>query len=182
LTTFGSDFYVPPNTINFKTVFSKFKTLHENAAVFSTVIVIFILYLFAAIWARRKDKKDLIKVTFFFQKTMDKRCFSVQWTAAPLVDNLPIDTYYYLITVHTGIGKESATKSNVHFVISGEIADSGVRKLADGKIQVGQGFDLFSKVSTFGFDRNEVHFLYKYSKISCKLNTLMPIHLNKKVK
>ncbi len=62
LTTFGSDFYVPPNTINFKTVFTKFKKLHENAAVFSTVIVIFGLYIIAAIWARRKDKQDLIKV------------------------------------------------------------------------------------------------------------------------
>ncbi|CAF0835622.1 unnamed protein product [Adineta ricciae] len=63
LTTFGSDFYVPPNTIDFKTVFTKFKTLHENAAVFSTVIVIFGLYLLAAIWARRKDKQDLVKVS-----------------------------------------------------------------------------------------------------------------------
>ena len=59
-----------------------------------------------------------------------------QWTAAPLIDNLPIDTYHYLITVHTGIGKESGTRSNVSFVISGESADSGVRKLADGKIHV----------------------------------------------
>ncbi len=65
MTTFGSDFYVPPNTIDFKTVFTKFKTLHENAAVFSTVIAIFGLYMFAAIWARRKDKRDLIKVIYF---------------------------------------------------------------------------------------------------------------------
>ncbi|CAF0958355.1 unnamed protein product [Adineta ricciae] len=117
LTTFGSDFYVPPNTIDFKTVFTKFKKLHENAAVFSTVIVIFVIYIIAAIWSRRKDKRDLVK-----------------WTAAPLIDNLPIDTYHYLVTVHTGIGKESGTTSNVSFVISGELADSGVRKLADGKI------------------------------------------------
>lgn len=64
LTTFGSDFYVPPNTIDFKTVFLKFKKLHENAAVFSTVMVIFGLYIIAAIWARRKDKHDLIKVNY----------------------------------------------------------------------------------------------------------------------
>jgi polycystin 1L2 len=119
LTTFGSDFYVPPNTIDFKTVFLKFKKLHENAAVFSTVCVILGLYIIAAVWARRKDKQDLIK-----------------WTAAPLVDNLPIDTYHYLITVHTGVGKESGTTSNVSFVMSGESSDSGVRKLSDGKIQV----------------------------------------------
>ncbi|CAF3623851.1 unnamed protein product [Rotaria sp. Silwood1] len=62
LTTFGSDFFVPPNKIDFTTVFTKFKKLHENAAVFSTVIVIFSLYILAGIWARRKDKLDLIKV------------------------------------------------------------------------------------------------------------------------
>ncbi|CAF3946958.1 unnamed protein product [Adineta steineri] len=108
LTTFGSDFYVPPNTIDFSTVFSKFKTLHENAAVFSTVLIIFGLYIIAAVWARRKDRQDLIK-----------------WTAAPLADNLPIDSYHYLITVHTGVGKESGTTSNVSFVMCGESADSG---------------------------------------------------------
>ena len=64
LTTFGSDFYVPPNTIDFSTVFLKFKNLNENAAVFSTVMVIFGIYVIAAIWARRKDKQDLIKVDY----------------------------------------------------------------------------------------------------------------------
>ena len=49
---------------------------------------------------------------------------------------MPIDIYHYLITVHTGVGKEAGTTSNVSFVISGESADSGVRKLTDGKIKV----------------------------------------------
>ena len=62
--------------------------------------------------------------------------FIVQWTAAPLCDNLPIDTYHYLITVHTGIGKESATTSKVNFFIAGEETDSGVRQLTDGTIRV----------------------------------------------
>ncbi|CAF1019415.1 unnamed protein product [Rotaria sordida] len=117
LTTFGSDFFIPPNKIDFTTVFKKFKKLHENAAVFSTVIIFFSLYILAGIWARRKDKFDLIK-----------------WTARPLVDNLPIDTYYYLIIVHTGVGKESGTTSNINFIISGESSDSGMRRLTDGKI------------------------------------------------
>ncbi|CAF1487008.1 unnamed protein product [Rotaria magnacalcarata] len=118
LTTFGGDFYVPPNTIDFSTVFLKFKKLHENAAVFSTVMVILGLYIIAAVWTRRTDKQDLIK-----------------WTASPLMDNLPIDTYHYLITVHTGVGKEAGSTSNISFVMSGESSDSGVRKLSDGKIQ-----------------------------------------------
>ncbi|CAF0819785.1 unnamed protein product, partial [Didymodactylos carnosus] len=92
LTTFGSDFYVPPNTINFKTVWANFKKLHENAAVFVTVIGILGLYIIAAIWARKKDKKDIIK--------------------------------------------DAGTTSNVSFIISGETADSGVRKLSDGKQKV----------------------------------------------
>jgi len=75
LTTFGSDFYVPPNTINFKTVFTKFKKLHENVAVFTTVIVIFGLYIIAAIWARRKDKQDLIKV----KKLINSKLFYISY-------------------------------------------------------------------------------------------------------
>ena len=56
--------------------------------------------------------------------------------------------YHYLITVHTGVGKESGTTSNVSFVLSGESADSGVRKLTDGKLQVSS--DL---ISCFILDR-----------------------------
>ncbi len=53
-----------------------------------------------------------------------------------MIDNLPIDSYHYLITVHTGVGKEAGTTSNISFVMSGESSDSGVRRLADGKLQV----------------------------------------------
>lgn len=62
LTTFGSDFYVPPNTIDFGSVFSKFKSLSDNCAVFATVLSIFGAYILIAIFARWKDKKDLLKV------------------------------------------------------------------------------------------------------------------------
>lgn len=119
LTTFGTDFYVPPNTIDFSTVFSKFKNLSENAAVFATVITILGLYVIAAILARHMDKKDLIK-----------------WGAIPLSDNLPTDSYYYVISVQTGVGKECGTTSKVGFVLAGEYADSGVRKLSDDKRKV----------------------------------------------
>ena len=53
-----------------------------------------------------------------------------------MVDNLSIDIFHYLITVHTGIGKEAGTTSTISFVVSGEMGDSGVRKLTDGKIKV----------------------------------------------
>ncbi len=66
-----------------------------------------------------------------------------------MIDNLPIDTYHYLITVHTGVGKEASTTSNVSFVMSGESADSGVRRLADGKIQVRHRFFLIFRSFDF---------------------------------
>ena len=62
LTSFGGDMVVPPNTIDFSTVFSAEKFL-ESMPVFCTVIIIMLLYVSGLVWARREDKKDLIKVT-----------------------------------------------------------------------------------------------------------------------
>lgn len=64
LTSFGSDAVVPPNTIDFTNVWAKFNNLGENAAVFSTIISLIVLYIIMVIWARHMDKKDLIKVAF----------------------------------------------------------------------------------------------------------------------
>ena len=66
MTTFGTDFYVPPNTIDFSTVFGKFKDLSENAAVFATVVSILGVYVLLAIFLRWRDKKDLLEVTVLF--------------------------------------------------------------------------------------------------------------------
>ena len=44
---------------------------------------------------------------------------------------MPTDNYYYLISVQTGFGKDCGTTSKVGFVLSGELADSGVRGLCD---------------------------------------------------
>ena len=65
LTTFGTDFYVPPNTIDFSTVFAKFD-IAGNPSVFATIVTILGLYVIIAIFLRWKDKKDLIKVKYFF--------------------------------------------------------------------------------------------------------------------
>ncbi len=119
MTTFGTDFYVPPNTIDFSTVFAKFKSLNENPGVFATVVSILGVYIIVAVFARYKDRQDLVK-----------------WGAVPLEDNLPIDNYYYVVSVQTGFGNDTGTTSQVGFVLSGEWADSGVRKLSDGKRKV----------------------------------------------
>ncbi|XP_069123478.1 uncharacterized protein [Argopecten irradians] len=119
LTSFGGDFAVPPNTIDFTNVWAKFKNLNENAAVFSTVIALIGLYIIIMIWARYMDKKDIQK-----------------WGASPLDDNLPTDNYHYQVTVQTGVRKLAATKSGVSFILSGEECDTGVRRMYDGNRKV----------------------------------------------
>ena len=61
LTSFGSDFVVPPNSIDFNNVFTTERFL-ESMPVFCTVIVIMLLYVAVLVWARRQDKLDLVKV------------------------------------------------------------------------------------------------------------------------
>ncbi|ESP04060.1 hypothetical protein LOTGIDRAFT_73820, partial [Lottia gigantea] len=116
LTSFGSDFVVPVNTIDFTNVWAKFNNLSENAAVFSTIITVLGLYLLSLIWARYMDKKDLLK-----------------WGALPLSDNLPTDNYHYQMTIQTGMRKNAGTESKISFILSGDDADTGVRRLWDEK-------------------------------------------------
>lgn len=73
----------------------------------------------------------------------------MKWGASPLIDNLPTDNHYYLISVQTGIGKDTATTSKVGFVLSGEWADSGVRKLCDEKRKVRIKFNSHNKTKFF---------------------------------
>ena len=63
LTSFGGDFFVPPNTIHFNTVFDDLGSkLLDNNAVLIFICVLLATYFPVAIWARRKDKQDLVKV------------------------------------------------------------------------------------------------------------------------
>jgi hypothetical protein len=41
-----------------------------------------------------------------------------------------------LISVQTGVGKDCGTNSKIGFVLSGELADSGVRNMTDNKRRV----------------------------------------------
>ncbi|KAJ8317996.1 hypothetical protein KUTeg_003087 [Tegillarca granosa] len=41
------------------------------------------------------------------------------------------DTYFYLMTIYTGLRKGSGTRSNINFVLAGEDTDTGVRYLND---------------------------------------------------
>lgn len=59
---FATSFFVPPNSIDFSTVFDKFDII-GNGAVFGTVIAIVVLYVIGLLVARRFDRKDREKVT-----------------------------------------------------------------------------------------------------------------------
>ncbi|XP_066291033.1 polycystin-1-like protein 2 [Branchiostoma lanceolatum] len=114
LTSFGSDFVVPPNTIDFSTVFSKFASLSDNAPVFSTVLSIIGLYFIVVGLARRADRKDIVK-----------------WGVSPLIDNDIRHSYHYQVAVYTGMRKDAGTRSNIGFVLSSEKGDTGTRRLDD---------------------------------------------------
>ncbi|XP_077869620.1 polycystin-1-like protein 2 [Saccoglossus kowalevskii] len=115
LTSFGAGFITPPNTIDFSTVFKKFATLGSNAAVFSTVIIVLVAYAVIVIVVRRADKQDRHK-----------------WSTLPLIDNNPNHHFYYQISVCTGMGKGSGTRSKVFFLLSGDCGDTNARQLDDG--------------------------------------------------
>ncbi|XP_055877063.1 polycystin family receptor for egg jelly-like [Biomphalaria glabrata] len=107
-------FNFEPNTIHFGTVFSKFD-IKAQGIVFGVLITLYVMFTLTGFWAHYMDKKGML-----------------QWGVFPLVDNYCHDTYFYLITVHTGLRRSAGTKSNVYFCLSGQDNESGIRKLSDG--------------------------------------------------
>jgi len=65
LTSFGGDVYVPPNTIDFNTVFTAEKFL-ESMPVFGTVAGMIGIYILLIVWARHMDKRDIARVRILF--------------------------------------------------------------------------------------------------------------------
>ena len=63
--SFASGLFVAPNPIDFDKAFAGFSNLSENPVAFSTVLAIFGVYLIMLFWARREDRKDLLKVIQF---------------------------------------------------------------------------------------------------------------------
>ena len=61
--SFGAGLFVPPNTIDFGSVFDNFaEKLVENMPVVATVIGVIILFIPLAVICRKFDKKDALKV------------------------------------------------------------------------------------------------------------------------
>lgn len=113
LTSFGSGFFVMPNSIDFSYVFAN-AGFADNVTIYMTIMVTMCLYVALLIWARREDRKDLSKIG-----------------ATPLPDNDPIDKYLYEIIVFTGDRDGAATDSKVHFILSGDDDETEVRNFSD---------------------------------------------------
>jgi hypothetical protein len=60
LTSFAGDFFVMPNAIDWSKI--SLDNLFSNPTVFAVVMTIFGLYIIGMIWARKKDKEDLMTV------------------------------------------------------------------------------------------------------------------------
>lgn len=71
LSSFGGDFFVAPNPIDFDKVFLEFTRLADtgNIVVLTTVFLILGVYIVAAVFARREDNKDQEKVISITWKT-----------------------------------------------------------------------------------------------------------------
>jgi hypothetical protein len=127
LTTFAGGFLVLPDAINWNYVFSHANFM-QNKTIYLTVICTSIIYLILMIYARWNDRKDLEKLG-----------------VTSLPDNHQSDEYFYQILVFTGQRKGAGTKSNVHFILSGEQDETHIRTFADPHRSILQrgGIDAF---------------------------------------
>ncbi|XP_064414889.1 polycystin-1-like protein 2 [Latimeria chalumnae] len=134
LTFFGSSFFVMPNVIDVSKTAELFATFVDNPVVVTTVGCIFILYILAVIWARRKDIQDTAKVKI-----------------TVLEDNDPFAEYRYLITVFTGHRRGAATTSKVTITLYCSEGESDPHHLTDpdGPIFERGGSDMFLLTTLF---------------------------------
>ncbi|XP_048586151.1 polycystic kidney disease protein 1-like 2 isoform X1 [Nematostella vectensis] len=113
LTSFGGDFFVSLNPIDFDIVFKRFQDFDaKNFVVFFVVFSILGLYLIALVFAMRADRKDTAKA----------------------VENLHLDISsgnWYEITIYTGVWRNNGTTANVAATISGQNGASEVIPLSD---------------------------------------------------
>ena len=69
------------------------------------------------------------------------------------MDNRSKHTYYYKVSVYTGMRQGAGTESKVYFVVNGENGDTGVRSLTDGDKKV-QLVYYFHKVPMLHYNRH----------------------------
>lgn len=102
--TFSSSFYVPPNVINFLTVWGKFDA--SNASVYGTLIGVFFIYVVLVILLRKQDRKDSEKVMYvkhFDLQIMNLAILKMMtcFTDAETYNERHIrDTYLFFLTLY----------------------------------------------------------------------------------
>ena len=82
LTSFAGGWIVAPNPIDFNYVFANLSFL-QNPTLYVTEIVIAVIFIAVAIWARRQDKKDMMKVgcrvfILYFKKNCVQKYMLIQ--------------------------------------------------------------------------------------------------------
>uniref|UniRef100_K1RVM6 Polycystic kidney disease protein 1-like 2 n=1 Tax=Magallana gigas TaxID=29159 RepID=K1RVM6_MAGGI len=110
---FSTTFNIPLNLIDLYHVWDKFDA--KNATVYGTIIALFVIYIVLAVILRREDMKDIHR-----------------WSVSFLSDHDADDSYFYKITVFTGLRRHAGTTSNIFFVLSGSQDDSRTRSLHGG--------------------------------------------------
>ncbi|RWS14806.1 polycystic kidney disease protein 1-like protein 2-like protein [Dinothrombium tinctorium] len=118
LTSFGSGFFVMPNTVDFTYVFAH-AGFADNVTIYMTIVITLTAYVLLLIWARKHDRKDLESLG-----------------ATPLADNDPKDKYLYEITVYTGDKEGAGTDSVVSFILSGDDDETDVRQFSDSQRKI----------------------------------------------
>ncbi|XP_078692236.1 polycystin-1-like protein 2 isoform X2 [Branchiostoma floridae x Branchiostoma belcheri] len=110
LTSFGGDFFTPPNTLIFENFEElNFSDLVDNSAVLSTIIVALCLY-------------SLTSVAIKIAERTGKKIVN----HAVRLDNLQ-HNFRYRLLIWTGAAKHAGTESSVAFKLVGDAANSGVR-------------------------------------------------------
>ncbi|XP_072168355.1 uncharacterized protein [Diadema setosum] len=118
LTSFSSTWIVPPTPLDFDYIFAN-AGFRQNLTMYITTIVIYVFFFIIFLWARRKDRKDLLKLG-----------------VTPMADNNARHNYYYEILVLTGQRKAAGTDSKVSFILSGESDETEVRQFEDDKRKI----------------------------------------------
>ena len=145
---FSTQFFVPPNKIDFSTIWSK-ACIGCNPGVFSFVIVFLSVWLILAYFIHGWDKNDALK-----------------WQLRSLIDNRRRDPVLYQISACTGHYADSPTKSKLYFVINGERSKTRVRRLGTTKAA-----QLFDRSTT-------KHFLMRHENDLGELKSLQIWHDN----
>ncbi|XP_076879791.1 polycystin-1-like protein 2 isoform X2 [Brachyhypopomus gauderio] len=114
LTFFGSSFFVMPNVVDVSRTAELFATFVNNPVVVCFVGAVFLVYLTAVVWARRKDIQDSAKVK-----------------VTVLEDNDPLAEYRYLVTICTGHRRGASTSSQVAVTLVGSEGETEPHHLTD---------------------------------------------------